>query len=88
MSAAVDTEIEELIKHLDFDAEVPCSYSECERVAAWMLLCPCGEGAETVCNYHQQAFRATVFANPNVAITFNQTCGHTPRIGECKWRNL
>jgi len=84
---AGETEVEDLTA-FEWTPEVPCSYEDCAEEAVWLLMCPCGEGRETVCQKHYVVINAMRMLAPESVITFNLTCGHTPLLTECGWQPI
>jgi len=77
----IDNDVE-LIMMMEFEPEVPCSVHPCATEAAWYLICPYDKAVETVCQAHRDWMLSW---DEDEMITFDETCKHSPNIGDCGW---
>lgn len=87
--AAVEEDID--IKQLfdGMDDSILCSFTDCEKDASHFLICGiCKVSHETMCAEHTADTMVVKVTMPDATITFDQTCGHQPRFGDCEIRPI
>jgi hypothetical protein len=85
MPIGMDTISEvDIFESIELNDHVGCSYGDCDREATHMLECPEDKAAETICKEHAMVFQIVGQTLPNEVITFDNTCGHSPKISECQ----
>ena len=82
MSAATEIETN-IFSDTDLDDRVDCSYTDCDVEATHMLQCPEDQMCETMCQLHTEETALVKILSPFYSITFDNTCGHSPAIGDC-----
>ncbi len=91
IGADIDTTSEtDILEALDFEESPPnCDFTDCESEAKAKLVCgACGVGTpggglELMCIEHTVGVALTQQMHPEEPIRFDQTCGHTPELGNC-----
>ncbi len=87
MAATAEPDIDiatEIFANIDLSDKVDCSYTDCEQEATHMLQCPEDSSCETMCREHTEEAVMTKLLMPDFQIIFDNTCGHTPKMGDCE----
>lgn len=84
MSTATETTWDtELFESIVLEEFVACSMQECDSEATNLLKCGMCDAAETICAFHTHQIAIAQVVQPTSTITFENTCNHSPRIGDC-----